>query len=97
MELHLHPVPIRLSRSSCAECPTRPRHELADLDNRRFATYKVIPFASSSDVTQQWFRVEDRPGRRCEDARVTNVSLTRDFPVTHHSLRGHVTLPVIDG
>ena len=41
------------------------RHDLADLDNKRVAIYKMMPFASSSDVTQRRFRVEDQPGRGC--------------------------------
>jgi len=32
----------------------------ADLDNGRYAIYKMMPFASSSDVTRQLFHVEDR-------------------------------------
>ena len=74
------------------------RHDLADLDNKRFAIYKMMPFASSSDVTRQRLHVEDRPDRSWGGARVTNVWLARDFPETfRRPLRGHVTLLAIGG
>jgi hypothetical protein len=62
----------------------------------QFAIYKVMAFASSSDVTRQLFHVEDRPDRSCAGARVTDVWQTRDFPETFR-LRGRVALLAIDG
>ena len=82
--------------SQLVSSSVRPALVTADLDNSQFAIYKMMPFASSSDVTRQRLHVEDRPDRSWGGARATNVWLTRDFPGTFR-LRGCVALLAIDG